>query len=358
MQNFAVRTHSDLESQFTIVTPDGVLRTANACQNEDLFWALRGGGGGTFGVVLDASHRVEAGLMPVAVANMTLPGNISASVGLEWITLQAKHALQWGRDGWGGHAAGNYFTFANPLPQFANLSDAAAAAESMSVATDFVRAHGGTSVVEVLSSWNEAWEQYIKPEARPVGNILLLTARLWPQRLFETEGDVERVVNYISSLDREQGVDPRTVYIPADFPFLVPGSQAGYDTNTSAHPSWYSSLWNYGGIVMMPWNSSYNDRLQAVIKATEINEQAAKVIGDASGAYVHEANLFDVNWRQSFWGPNYEGLLKVKQKYDPDRLLRCWKCVGFEEANIGNDAFHCQGKLQADADSFFLSSSS
>jgi hypothetical protein len=35
--------------QFEIVTPDGKLRTANAHQNKDLFWALQGGGPG-FGV--------------------------------------------------------------------------------------------------------------------------------------------------------------------------------------------------------------------------------------------------------------------------------------------------------------------
>jgi hypothetical protein len=35
------------------------LRTANACQNTDLFWALRGGGGGTFGVVIKSTHLVE-----------------------------------------------------------------------------------------------------------------------------------------------------------------------------------------------------------------------------------------------------------------------------------------------------------
>ena len=37
--------------QFEIVTPDGALCIANAYQNEDLFWALRGGGPG-FGVRL------------------------------------------------------------------------------------------------------------------------------------------------------------------------------------------------------------------------------------------------------------------------------------------------------------------
>lgn len=34
-----------------VVTADGVVRIANACTNADLFWALKGGGGGTFGVV-------------------------------------------------------------------------------------------------------------------------------------------------------------------------------------------------------------------------------------------------------------------------------------------------------------------
>lgn len=36
--------------QFNVVKPDGKIVAANACQNEDLFWALRGGGGGTWGV--------------------------------------------------------------------------------------------------------------------------------------------------------------------------------------------------------------------------------------------------------------------------------------------------------------------
>ena len=41
--------------QFKIVTPDGQYRIVNQCQNQDLFFALRGGGGGTFGVVLETS---------------------------------------------------------------------------------------------------------------------------------------------------------------------------------------------------------------------------------------------------------------------------------------------------------------
>ena len=37
--------------QAEVVTADGVVRTVNARQNPDLYWALRGGGGGSFSVV-------------------------------------------------------------------------------------------------------------------------------------------------------------------------------------------------------------------------------------------------------------------------------------------------------------------
>src|SRR5262249_18452249 len=34
-----------------IVTADGAVRIANACTNADLFWGLKGGGGGSLGVI-------------------------------------------------------------------------------------------------------------------------------------------------------------------------------------------------------------------------------------------------------------------------------------------------------------------
>ena len=40
-----------------VVTADGQVRIANDCTNSDLFWALKGGGGGTFGVVTRLTLR-------------------------------------------------------------------------------------------------------------------------------------------------------------------------------------------------------------------------------------------------------------------------------------------------------------
>ena len=48
-KNFGMAAASLLEAE--IVTADGEIRIANACTNPDLFWALKGGGGGSFGVV-------------------------------------------------------------------------------------------------------------------------------------------------------------------------------------------------------------------------------------------------------------------------------------------------------------------
>src|SRR5260370_40160964 len=42
-----------------VVTADGQIRIANACTNPDLFWALKGGGGGSFGVVSKMTLRVH-----------------------------------------------------------------------------------------------------------------------------------------------------------------------------------------------------------------------------------------------------------------------------------------------------------
>ena len=45
--------------EIDVVLANGTLLTTNACTNPDLFWALRGGGGGTFGVVTRAVYKAH-----------------------------------------------------------------------------------------------------------------------------------------------------------------------------------------------------------------------------------------------------------------------------------------------------------
>src|SRR4030088_2067739 len=43
-----------------IVTADGVVKIANACTNPDLFWGIKGGGGGSLGVVTRLTLRTHS----------------------------------------------------------------------------------------------------------------------------------------------------------------------------------------------------------------------------------------------------------------------------------------------------------
>lgn len=45
--------------QLKAVLPNGTMVTANECQNQDLFYALRGGGGSTFGVNYEMTTRAN-----------------------------------------------------------------------------------------------------------------------------------------------------------------------------------------------------------------------------------------------------------------------------------------------------------
>lgn len=64
-----------------IVTPDGKLRVANEVTNPDLFWAIRGGGGGTFGVVVESTWKAYP-VVPITgfnwYINSTLPSPTEA----------------------------------------------------------------------------------------------------------------------------------------------------------------------------------------------------------------------------------------------------------------------------------------
>src|SRR5262252_5632008 len=69
-KRYGTAAGSLLESE--VVTADGRIRFANACTNPDLFWALKGGGGGTFGVVSRMTVRAHELPEFFGAANITI----------------------------------------------------------------------------------------------------------------------------------------------------------------------------------------------------------------------------------------------------------------------------------------------
>lgn len=73
--------------------------------------------------------------------------------------------------------------------------------------------------------------------------------------------------------------------------------------------------------------------LTAGRRSAEAINQAMDALLEAApgaGSYLNEADFFDENWRQSFWGSNYDRLLSVTNRYDPDGLFVVHHGVGSE----------------------------
>jgi hypothetical protein len=77
---------------FRVVLADGTAVDANACTNEDLFWALRGGGGGSFGVVTHVQYKLHP--VTTIVEAQFFYG------GLEWASVNNKKACDEALDTW------------------------------------------------------------------------------------------------------------------------------------------------------------------------------------------------------------------------------------------------------------------
>ncbi|MEU7730161.1 FAD-binding oxidoreductase [Streptomyces sp. NPDC040724] len=80
----AYGTTADRLTGARVVTPDGRVREVAADRDPDLFWALRGGGGGNFGVVTEFRFRPYPAPRDCAFAELHWPGADSADVLRGW----------------------------------------------------------------------------------------------------------------------------------------------------------------------------------------------------------------------------------------------------------------------------------
>lgn len=307
--------------EFKVVTPDGVYRTANEFQNPDLFWALRGGGGGTFGVVMESTHRVEPAIRFVS-ANIKFP---STSINmLPFMEIVVNNTLKWAQEGWGGHITGNTLVNVSPL-----LSVDEAKTSLVDVIA-YAKAHGGSATIEEFTSWYPFYEKYVTTSSVAVGVTRFPGSRLIPRSVFETAEGRADLMSFFSLI---QSIG-QTPYIPVVGPVLYQYTEG----STSASPAWREAVWELGSGASWAWNSTLPTRIQK-IAAIQNMTSVIEGITPGGGAYSNEANPFTINWREAWWGDNYEKLVRIKNRYDPDDLLRCWKCIGWEESQAATSSF-------------------
>ena len=74
------------------------------------------------------------------------------------------------------------------------------------------------------------------------------------------------------------------------------------------------------------------DRARAAAEKAEITAAMAilRRATPQGGSYVNETDYFEPAWQRAFWGANYDRLLAIKRRVDPDNLFTCHHCVGSE----------------------------
>ncbi|KAJ7328364.1 FAD-binding domain-containing protein [Mycena albidolilacea] len=299
--------------QFRIVTPDGQYRVANSFTNPDLFWALRGGGGSTFGIVLESTFLAEP-RMKLQVASMSF--NRTATNYQPFLRLLVDESYKWGTEGWGGHMGPTNIINVNPLLTTEQ------AIESLKNVTQYVEAQNGTVVIEELPSWEAFFTKYVTTAQASVGVENTLVSRLIPTELFTNEAAKATLTNTMVQMIREYNINP---YIVVGTPFLFDG----LENATSVTPAWRHALWQIGGHDGWQWNSSVPEIRNQFQIAHNVTQLLRDLAPD-SGAYFNEGDLYETDHEESFWGPNYPALLSIKRKYDPHSLLDCWQCVGWK----------------------------
>ncbi|CCO32288.1 hypothetical protein BN14_06344 [Rhizoctonia solani AG-1 IB] len=149
-------------------------------------------------------------------------------------------------------------------------------------------------------------------------------SRLIPKSLFDAANASDLVDAALETITRSSGT--ASFFLTAPYLYDVEKAQQG---ESSATPVWRDAAWHALVDVAWPWDGSVNQAKAAYEKASYAIDPLRKLT-PGGGAYQNEADVYEPDFTQTFWGSNYAKLLEIKNKYDPDGLLDCWHCVGWK----------------------------
>ncbi|KAJ7605971.1 hypothetical protein DFH06DRAFT_1384643 [Mycena polygramma] len=311
--------------QYKVVTPDGESRVANTCQNQDLFFALRGGGGGTFGVVLEATLLASPPVTLQAVIVSWTDPNTTLTAEL-W-TVMADNGLQWAADGWGGFSMAQLAILVNPVLDAGNANASAAPLIAFGERLQSEGIAGAQTVVTTFPSFLTFFDAFTLEHVAMVGTNVAIASRLIDRTNFQTH---ENRTALVAALQKTNDAGPGMIIL------LAPPASYAYQGGTSVTDAWRTSIYHVTAVTSWAWNATAAQKQAAYKSASNAIDNLRRITPDA--AYLNEADVYEPNHEVSFWGSHYQELLKIKQKYDPRQLLDCWHCVGW---NPQSPRFSC-----------------
>jgi FAD/FMN-containing dehydrogenase len=359
-KNYGMAAAGLLEAE--IVTADGSVRIANSCSDPDLFWAIKGGGGGSFGVVTKITLRTRE--LPAFFGRVIVTIKASSDAAFRRLIGQFlsfyKERLfnpHWGesvsfrpdntfavtmafqvpeeqrpRDDWKplldwvAQSPRDFTLTSTPTFQVMparhywdaeslqkNLPDRIHADPRPGAPPTHVWWAGNQVEVGIyIHGYESAWLPASLLESGQQGRLadaLFASSRHWDVSLHFNKGLAGAPADAITAA-RDTAMNPAVLDAFA-LAIIAGGKQYVYSGIRGHEP----------------------DLTVARKEAAAIGQSMAelrKVAPDA-GAYVSESNFFDRSWPQSFWGSHYARLQSVKAKYDPEGLFFVHHGVGSEE---------------------------
>ncbi|CAF3195138.1 unnamed protein product [Rotaria sp. Silwood2] len=311
--------------EYDVVTADGQRQTVNACQNGDLFWALSGGGGGTYAIVLSAV--VQTFPSPSIVA-ATFSVNTSNGTRYEKLIESFVEILPTVADaGWSG-----YFDIADMtlrvLFHVPNGDWAALNAILNQFAVSNSDLDFNTTKSFVVPSFYGYFALLLEPN-NPTGYNLLVSSRLIPESIIRSKPDEVAAVFVQAKGQSTTGSNLRGS--------LVAGGQVSNtkNRNNSVNPGWRTALVRMA--CMQSWLDTISKADQDYL-ATQVLLRAEMLdtvlpAGSQPTCYGNEAHPNEMNWQEKFFGSKviYNQLKRIKEKYDPLGLFVCTNCVGSDD---------------------------
>lgn len=357
---FGMASASLLEAE--IVTADGVVRTANACTNADLFWAIKGGGGGSFGVVTKLTLRTHELPEFFGAAGGTIKASSDAAFKRlidRFLEFYADALLNphWGESvaidpsneleirlvcaGLSGDEARAvfkpFFDWVKASPADFTFTSEGRAGVGVARAwwdAEARRKRGSTAMIADDRPGASAAHAWWSGDQEQVGAFIHGYESAWLHKSLlgpERRGALSEA---LFNASRHTDVELHFNKGLAGSPPAAIAAARNVATNPAVLDAFALAIIATGGGSRYPGLPDVRTDDEAAAKDARAVDLAmgtlAKVAPDA-GSYVSESNYFNPRWADAFWGANYAKLRRVKAKYDPGGLFIVHHGVGSED---------------------------
>ncbi|KAL2866045.1 FAD-dependent oxidoreductase [Aspergillus lucknowensis] len=321
---------ADQVLQWEVIDGTGEFITATRDNDySDLFWALSGGGGGTYGVVWSLTSKAHPG-NPVSGLNLTFTNTgISQDTFYKAVTLY--HATLPSLVDAGAMSVW-YFTntsfFISPLTG-PNIP----LAKLQQLVKPFT--DGLTKLGITYTTYANQFPSYLAQFTAMQGAIEISTAQyggwLIPRSVvLENNDALTAGYRHIT----ESGATFIGVGLN------VSKAVAG-DVYNAVLPAWRETL--IDTTLTTPWEWDATEKMLAQQREmTDDYIPTLMALAPDSGAYMNEGDFRQPNWKDAFYGVNYGTLRKVKAKYDPNDVFYASQAVGADEWTVSDSGQLCR----------------